>query len=81
MDVVFDNIYSLGIMMLSLCFVLTQAKSALGWNGINGSSLLLIFNFIAFPVPPKTAGHFDMGVLTIPWWGLLIWTVKRQTNN
>lgn len=78
MDIAFDIFYSIGIMFVSVGFITENLYSVLGWYGVTISILLLTFNLITFPIPPKDMGLFDLGVFTVIWWFILILKVKSK---
>lgn len=80
LDVAFDIFYATGIMLMSMSFILTNSKMFIGWYGVAISLLLLVFNLISFPIPPRDKGLIDTGPFTIIWWGLFVWTIKSQSR-
>jgi len=81
MDVVFDIFYCIGIILFSFSFISVNGNSIVGWYGILVSIPLLTFNLTTFPMPPKSAGFFDIGILSILWWILLIKEMKTQSKK
>lgn len=81
MDVVFDIFYCVGIILYSLSFISVNGNSIVGWYGVLVSIPLLTMNLITFPIPPKSAGFFDIGILSILWWILLIKEMKIQSKK
>lgn len=78
LDVVFDIFYSMGILLISIGFIVAETISIVGWFGFLISTLLLMSNLFTFPLPPKESGLIDVGIFTIVWWLLLIWKVKTK---
>ena len=72
-DVAFDIVYSLGLILLSAAFLRhSRFGVVLGIYGIVTGGLLLAFNMATFPVPPAEAGLIDFGPFTGLFWLVLI---------